>query len=267
MTRRNVVVALLAFVLALPVMAIAQTPNFSGKWIQDMEKSDPAMGGRGPAGPQSLTITQTAAEITLERETPNGVVKTVYKLDGSASVNAMGRGGEVTSKSAWEGGKLVTKYPHDGRDDGRSHGDAQPRGRRDPDRGDRDQGRAAGRHDPQGGLQEGLAKRLQLRIEGRDRPLQHLLLGGRGGPRKIGRCPSREPDSASDDAGAWRAPPRTAAVLSFPAGSGGLLLLRFDGLAVKTTGHLDTHASGIRDSGFGPRTSEPSPAASDGGRG
>jgi len=111
MTKRYVVIALLAFVVALPAMAIAQTPNFTGKWTQDMEKSDPPMGGgRGPGGPQSLTITQTATEITLERETPNGVMKTVYKLDGSPSVNAMGRGGEVTSKSAWEGGKLVTSY-------------------------------------------------------------------------------------------------------------------------------------------------------------
>ena len=110
MTRRSVLIALLAFVLALPALAIAQAPNFSGKWIQDMEKSDPPMGGRGPAGPQSLTITQTAADFTLERETPNGVMKTVYKLDGSESVNAMGRGGDVKSKSAWEGGKLVTKY-------------------------------------------------------------------------------------------------------------------------------------------------------------
>jgi hypothetical protein len=37
-------------------------------------------------------------------------MKTVYKLDGSESVNAGGRGGEVKSKSAWEGSKLVTKY-------------------------------------------------------------------------------------------------------------------------------------------------------------
>jgi hypothetical protein len=107
-----VLVALLAFVVALPAMAIAQTPNFSGKWIQDMEKSDQPMGGggRGPAGPQSLTITQTATELAIERETPNGAMKTVYKLDGSPSVNVGGRGGEVTSKSAWEGSKLVTKY-------------------------------------------------------------------------------------------------------------------------------------------------------------
>ena len=114
MSRRSVLIALLALVLALPAMAIAQTPNFSGKWTQDMEKSvmpaGPGGGGRGPAGPQTLTYTQSATELVMERETPNGVMKTVYKLDGSPSVNAGGRGGEVTSKSAWEGNKLVTKY-------------------------------------------------------------------------------------------------------------------------------------------------------------
>jgi hypothetical protein len=110
MTRRSVFVVLLAIVLALPAMALAQTPNFSGKWIQDMEKSDQAQGGRGPAGPQTLNISQTATELTIERETPNGAMKTVYKLDGSDSVNPMGRGGDVTSKSKWDGAKLVTSY-------------------------------------------------------------------------------------------------------------------------------------------------------------
>jgi len=110
MTRKFVFIALLAVVLAVPSLAFAQAPNFSGKWIQDMEKSDPPMGGRGPAGPQNLTITQTATDFTIERETPNGVMKTVYKLDGSESTNAGGRGGEVKSKSAWDGSKLVTKY-------------------------------------------------------------------------------------------------------------------------------------------------------------
>ena len=114
MTRKFVLVALLAVALAVPSMAMAQAkPNFTGKWVQDMEKSDPAGGGgggRGPAGPQTLTYTQTAADLTIEREGPNGVTKTVYKLDGSDSVNAGGRGGDVTSKTAWEGNKLVTKY-------------------------------------------------------------------------------------------------------------------------------------------------------------
>jgi hypothetical protein len=79
MTRKFVFIALLAVALAVPSLAIAQAPNFSGKWIQDMEKSDPPMGGRGPAGPQSLTITQTAAEFTIDRETPNGVMKTAAR--------------------------------------------------------------------------------------------------------------------------------------------------------------------------------------------
>ena len=110
MTRRFAFVALLALALAVPALATAQTPNFTGKWVQDMDKSDPAPQGRGPAGPQTLTLTQTAADLTIERETPNGVMKTVYKLDGSPSVNAGGRGGEITSKTVWEGSKLVTKY-------------------------------------------------------------------------------------------------------------------------------------------------------------
>jgi hypothetical protein len=113
MTRKFMLVALLAVALAVPSIAVAQAkPDFSGKWIQDMEKSDPmgGGGGRGPAGPQTWTYTQTATELAMERETPNGVQKTVYKLDGSDSVNAGGRGGDVTSKTVWDGNKLVTKY-------------------------------------------------------------------------------------------------------------------------------------------------------------
>jgi hypothetical protein len=106
---------LLALVVALPGVASAQAkPDFSGKWVQDMDKSDPAGGpggggggGRGPAGPQNLTITQSATELTIERETPNGAMKTVYKLDGSESENTTGRGTSKT-KSTWEGATLVT---------------------------------------------------------------------------------------------------------------------------------------------------------------
>jgi len=118
MTRRFVLIALLALALAIPSIAFAQTPNFSGKWTQDMEKSDPmggggggrAGGGGGARGPQTLTYTQTATELKIDREGPNGVTSTVYKLDGSDSVNAGGRGGDVTSKTTWDGNKLVTKY-------------------------------------------------------------------------------------------------------------------------------------------------------------
>jgi len=113
MTKKFVLVALLAVALAVPSMAMAQAkPNFTGKWVQDMEKSDPmggGGGGRGPAGPQTLTYTQTATELKIDREGPNGVTSTVYKLDGSPSENA-GRGGAVISKTVWDGAKLVTSY-------------------------------------------------------------------------------------------------------------------------------------------------------------
>ncbi|MEW5982186.1 MAG: hypothetical protein AB1806_07420 [Acidobacteriota bacterium] len=110
MTRRLAIVAMVcAAALFLPLVAGAQTPDFSGKWVQDMDKSDPAGGGRGPAGPQTVTITQTATELTIEREGRGGVQKTVYKLDGTESVNVAGRGGEAKSISKWDGAKLVTK--------------------------------------------------------------------------------------------------------------------------------------------------------------
>ena len=112
MTRKFVFLAvILAVALAVPTLAQAQKPDFSGKWIQDMEKSDPAPAGRGggAANPQTITITMTAAEFTMERTTGQGVQKTVYKLDGSESSNA-GRGGDVKSKTVWDGNKLVTKY-------------------------------------------------------------------------------------------------------------------------------------------------------------
>jgi len=118
MTRKLVfLVVLLAVALAVPSLASAQKPNLSGKWIQDMEKSDQPQGGggggRGPAGPQEITITQTAADLTIERTAGQNVVKMVYKLDGSPSTNTMqGRGGatEQVSKTVWDGNNIVTKY-------------------------------------------------------------------------------------------------------------------------------------------------------------
>ena len=113
MTRKFVFFAILLTVaLAVPSFVQAQAkPDFSGTWIQDMEKSDPAPAGRGggAANPQTITITMTATEFTSERTTGQGVQKTVYKLDGSESSNA-GRGGDIKSKTVWDGNKLVTKY-------------------------------------------------------------------------------------------------------------------------------------------------------------
>jgi hypothetical protein len=85
------------------------TPGFSGTWIVNAEKSDPAAGrggggGRGGAAP--VTIEQTPSEFKIE----TGQQKRVVKLDGSESINEITtRGGPVRMrlKARWEGTNLV----------------------------------------------------------------------------------------------------------------------------------------------------------------
>lgn len=82
--------------------------DFSGKWTPDAAAQPPAGGGGGgrggfAAGP--MTITQTATELTIERETPNGAMKTTYKLDGSVSEITQGQG-TAKAKATWDGAKL-----------------------------------------------------------------------------------------------------------------------------------------------------------------
>ena len=110
----------LAALVALPATGWAQAKtNFSGSWTFDQAKSDPpAMqgrrggggGGRGGGGgvPTSLTISQTPAEITIERAMgPAGTTSAVYKLDGSESTNALGDVFLSRSKVSWDGPNLV----------------------------------------------------------------------------------------------------------------------------------------------------------------
>ncbi len=104
-----------AVVLALTAVAWAQAkPDFSGSWTMDASKSDPApagrgggRGGRGGGVAAEMTIKQTPSELTIERAMGQGTQNLAYKLDGSESTNAMGRGGEARSKASWEGSKLV----------------------------------------------------------------------------------------------------------------------------------------------------------------
>jgi len=110
-----VTVAALAFLTA----SLAAQANFAGKWTLD-PASVPApadggggRGGRGGMLGQELTVTQDAANLTLEYmgggQNP-APVKLVYKLDGTESKNMMmGRGGQMeqVSKAAWAGQSLV----------------------------------------------------------------------------------------------------------------------------------------------------------------
>ena len=113
MKRTLALVTALAVVLAVGVMAQGKT-DFSGTWKRDAARSDAPQMGRGgpgggapPAGDITLTIAQTATEITIERKMGETAQKSVYKLDGSESVNPSMRGGDVKSKAKWDGANLV----------------------------------------------------------------------------------------------------------------------------------------------------------------
>ena len=131
MTRRIVMTAAAMVVAAMGIDAQGH-PDFSGAWVPDATKTAamrPASSGGGGGGvasigasgggggamvaspggtPPATTVTQTAAQLTIERSTPAGTQKTVYKLDGSESTNVNGSTTLVT-KSHWDGTKLITE--------------------------------------------------------------------------------------------------------------------------------------------------------------
>ena len=108
--KRFMLAATMAAVI-LPFAAHAQgKPDFSGTWTLDTAKSDPAPQGRGGGGAATLTIKQTASELSIQSEGRQGPQTMTYKLDGSESKNEqMGRGGAQTivSKAKWDGSSLV----------------------------------------------------------------------------------------------------------------------------------------------------------------
>jgi len=112
MKRAVAVAAALAVAAAITVMAQGKT-SFAGTWKRDASRSDtPQMGRGGPGGggqmgEVTMTITQTAADLTVERKMGEMSSKSVYKLDGSESVNAGMRGGESKSKTHWDGANLI----------------------------------------------------------------------------------------------------------------------------------------------------------------
>jgi hypothetical protein len=85
--------------LVVVTVAIAQgKPDFSGKWT-------PAQ-ARG-----AMTVTQTDKALTVERETGQGLTKTVYNLDGTETGSELRRSDgtrtTVTATTSWDGNKLV----------------------------------------------------------------------------------------------------------------------------------------------------------------
>ena len=100
-----------AMVIPFPARARGKL-DFTGTWTMDAAKSDPPPQGRGGGGMGggTMTIKQTATELTVTSEGRQGPQTMTYKLDGSPSSNeVMGGGGAQTVKSTvkWEGASLL----------------------------------------------------------------------------------------------------------------------------------------------------------------
>ncbi len=110
-------IALLVMVLAVAMagLSFAQAkPDFSGKWAPKVDPNAAAAGGggqRGGGGP--MTVKQTAAELTTERTMGENTMSTVYKLDGTETINKTQRG-ESKSTAKFDGAKLVIKTASEG---------------------------------------------------------------------------------------------------------------------------------------------------------
>ena len=102
------------FVAAGVVSVVAQTPDFSGTWRLDTDRSQITAGpggrggGRGGGTPGALVITQTATELTMEQSMGDQSRTLTYTLEGESSIPA-GRGGNMTIASHWDGATLVSE--------------------------------------------------------------------------------------------------------------------------------------------------------------
>lgn len=115
-----------AAVILLAVSVAAQTrPDFSGRWASGPEpaatgRSGERAGDMGSGWGANITITQTADRLTVEyvffaRGDMQPPLRFIFALDGSETKNSvmMGRGIQTqTSKTAWEGDKLVITTTH-----------------------------------------------------------------------------------------------------------------------------------------------------------
>ena len=102
----TLVVAPLLLSLTLAAGLEQTKPDFSGKWTKI-----PASPGESV---DTMTISQTADTLTIETQSPDGVVRWVQKLDGSESRNVIKQApmeSVQVSTTTWDGDSLVTRTP------------------------------------------------------------------------------------------------------------------------------------------------------------
>jgi hypothetical protein len=81
--KRNMVLAAMFTLLGLAISASAQTADFSGTWTLDVSKSK--LGDRNMIAEQTLTVVQTAKDITV---TPVTKANTTTNVDRHAVIEA-----------------------------------------------------------------------------------------------------------------------------------------------------------------------------------
>ena len=100
--------AWLAF--AAPPASAQSTPNFSGTWRLNFDKSGDRIAGNGADVPFSsqMVITQSPTELSVERTSVRqDPFKAVYKLDGSRVNVAAPAGISETAEAKFDGATLI----------------------------------------------------------------------------------------------------------------------------------------------------------------
>jgi len=115
---KKIAVLVMAMALMVAGLTFAQAkPDFSGKWAPkvDANAAPPAGGGGGMRGGMAgpMTIKQTATELTQDVVRGDTTMTTIYKLDGTESINKTQRG-ESKSVAKFDGPKLVVKTVAEG---------------------------------------------------------------------------------------------------------------------------------------------------------
>jgi hypothetical protein len=105
-----VVIAPLLLSLTLAAGLEQTKPDFSGKWTKIPTSPGEAV--------ETMTLSQTADTLTIERQSPDGVVRFVQKLDGSETRNVIKQAKAKppietvhVSTTTWDGDSLVTRNP------------------------------------------------------------------------------------------------------------------------------------------------------------
>jgi hypothetical protein len=116
MTSVGIVAASMLFVTAVhpPLARQAAQPDFSGTSVEDVSARKTTLAAATARGksmalpPGETVVRQTAATLTIEEGFMSRVIRYVYRLDGAESENHNGANTQTT-KSAWDGRKLVTR--------------------------------------------------------------------------------------------------------------------------------------------------------------